>query len=113
MTRGDGPLLPAHDLGTCRNKATLVTPEGRIVGAASAPYTTCDPRQGWAEQDPEEWWAAVAASTRARRNRRDARSTNLQCHPVSGLCVDRRPRRKDPPCANVHRPVLLSSSCSW
>jgi xylulokinase len=59
-----GPLILAHDLGTSGNKATLVTPEGRIVGAASVPYATRYPRPGWAEQEPAEWWEAIVASTR-------------------------------------------------
>lgn len=65
MNRDTGPLLLAHDLGTSGNKATLVTPEGRIVASVSAPYATRYPRAGWAEQEPEDWWNAVVSSTRA------------------------------------------------
>jgi xylulokinase len=72
---GDAPLLLAHDLGTSGNKATLITPDGGIVGAAFCPYPTQYPKQGWAEQAPAEWWAAVCASTREllRQRRTDGR----------------------------------------
>jgi xylulokinase len=56
--------LLAHDVGTTGNKATLFDAEGRLVAAAAAPYATRYPRPGWAEQNPEEWWRAVCASTR-------------------------------------------------
>jgi|SRR5579884_206298 len=56
--------LLAHDLGTTGDKATLFTAEGWLVASAFAPYETAYPRPGWAEQDPEDWWNAVCASTR-------------------------------------------------
>lgn len=47
------------DLGASSLKATLVTAEGVVRAAASAPITTHVPRFGWAEQDPAEWFAAL------------------------------------------------------
>jgi xylulokinase len=47
------------DIGTSSVKALLVDREGRVVASASAPLTLGAPRPGWAEQDPEAWWAAT------------------------------------------------------
>jgi xylulokinase len=54
----------AHDLGTTGNKATLYDREGSLVGSAFHAYTTQFAHVGWAEQNPEDWWEAVCASTR-------------------------------------------------
>jgi xylulokinase len=54
----------AHDLGTSGNKATLFDADGQLVGSAFAPYATAYPQPNWAEQEPEDWWRAVCATTR-------------------------------------------------
>ncbi|MGQ9459472.1 MAG: FGGY family carbohydrate kinase, partial [Anaerolineae bacterium] len=56
--------IVAHDVGTGGNKAILVTPQGEIQGRAMESYGTSYPRPDWAEQNPEDWWRAVATSTR-------------------------------------------------
>lgn len=56
--------LLAHDVGTSGTKAALVTTDGRSVATAYEPYLTHYPRPLWAEQNPEDWWHAVANTTR-------------------------------------------------
>jgi xylulokinase len=56
--------LLAHDTGTGGDKAVLTDLEGRIIHSAYRPYPIQYPRPEWAEQDPEELWAAVADTTR-------------------------------------------------
>ncbi len=56
--------LLAHDVGTSGTKAALCTVDGCIVTTAFEPYPTCYPRPLWAEQDPHDWWRAVAITTR-------------------------------------------------
>ena len=56
-------LILAHDLGTTGNKATLYDQDGQLVGSAFFGYGTEYARTGWAEQNPEDWWQAVCAST--------------------------------------------------
>jgi xylulokinase len=53
----------AHDLGTTGNKATLYDRDGNLVGSAFFGYETVYEHTGWAEQNPEDWWAAVCATT--------------------------------------------------
>lgn len=54
----------AHDLGTTGNKASLYDREGRLIASRYRPYPTHYPQPGWAEQRPEDWWAALIESTR-------------------------------------------------
>jgi xylulokinase len=57
-------LILAHDLGTTGNKASLFDASGALLASTVSPYATHYPRPGWAEQDPADWWRAVADSTR-------------------------------------------------
>jgi len=57
-------LLLGLDIGTSNIKAALATPDGRVVAQAQAPYPMQRPRPGWAEQNPEDWWQGVIATTR-------------------------------------------------
>ena len=57
--------LLAHDLGTSGNKATLYDSEGNLCASELVSYPTYYPYSGWVEQDPEDWWHAVCAATRA------------------------------------------------
>src|SRR5574341_1456318 len=57
-------LLLGLDVGTTNTKALLATPEGEVIVQAEATCTTHRPRPGWAEQDPDDWWNAVTATTR-------------------------------------------------
>ncbi len=52
------------DVGTSGVKAILVDERGDVIAAATTALTMATPRPGWAEQDPEAWWAASVASIR-------------------------------------------------
>jgi xylulokinase len=54
----------AHDVGTTGNKATLYDEEGALVQSSFAPYGTAYKHQGWAEQNPRDWWRSLCTSTR-------------------------------------------------
>lgn len=53
------------DTSTTSSKALLIDDQGAVVAVAAHPHTLQTPRPLWSEQDPREWWAAVAASIRA------------------------------------------------
>jgi len=55
----------AHDVGTGSVKAALVHRSGEIAAQAEQAYPLNHPRPGWVEQDPEDYWRAVVATTRA------------------------------------------------
>jgi len=44
------------DLGTSSVKVIAMTPSGSIVGVSTADYPITYPKDGWAEQNPEDWW---------------------------------------------------------
>ncbi len=47
------------DIGTSACKVAVFDRGGRAAGTASESYAVYYPAEGWAEQDPEEWWQAV------------------------------------------------------
>jgi xylulokinase len=68
-----GALFLGLDVGTSGVKAILVAPDGAVVASAVTPLTMSTPHPGWAEQDPDAWWAAtVAAIRRLRAEQPDA-----------------------------------------
>jgi xylulokinase len=60
-------LFLGLDVGTSGVKAELVHRDGSVVASATAPLTLQTPKPGWAEQDPDAWWAATVESIRAVR----------------------------------------------
>jgi len=47
------------DVGTTGAKVLVIDELGRIVARSFRPYPLLTPKPNWAEQDPEDWWAAV------------------------------------------------------
>ena len=47
------------DLGTTGAKAVLVEADGELLATAWVEYPMLRPHAGWAENDPEDWVAAV------------------------------------------------------
>ena len=85
----------AHDLGTTGNKATLYNKDGKLVGSAFYAYGTDYPHTSWAEQNPEDWWQAVCASTRQLLARTGARPDDIACITFSGQMMGCVPLDKD------------------
>lgn len=56
-------LVLAYDVGTSGTKAVLATTDGQVRATAFEAYPTTFPRPLWAEQEPEDWWRAIAATT--------------------------------------------------
>jgi len=53
-----------HDVGTSANKAVLVSLDGSIRALSKARYEVLYPKEGYAEQNPQDWWDAVVKTTR-------------------------------------------------
>ena len=47
------------DIGTSGTKAALFDTEGALVRSVTVEYPLSQPKNGWAEQNPEDWWNAV------------------------------------------------------
>lgn len=48
------------DIGTSGAKCILAEETGRVVSSATIEYPLSTPKPGWAEQNPADWWDAVA-----------------------------------------------------
>ncbi len=57
-------LVLGIDLGTSSCKTILVNQNGKILNFASAHYPLMTPHAHWSEQNPEDWWEAMAESVR-------------------------------------------------
>ena len=57
-------LLLGIDFGTGGCKVTAIGVDGSFAGEASEEYATFHDRPGWCEQDPRDWWNALAAALR-------------------------------------------------
>lgn len=54
----------SHDMGTGSDKAVLVDYKGNIKATAVEEYPTYYPNPAWVEQAPQDYWRAVATSSR-------------------------------------------------
>ncbi len=52
------------DLGTSGTKTVLFDTEGAVVASALEEYSMYQPQNGWAEQDPADWWNAAKNTIR-------------------------------------------------
>ncbi|MDO4273492.1 MAG: xylulokinase [Eubacteriales bacterium] len=58
------PYLLGIDIGTSACKVAVFNRTGEVVAASSKDYPVYYPKEGWAEQNPEEWWQAVCQASR-------------------------------------------------
>ena len=52
-------LVIGCDVGSQSLKGVLLDGDGTVLAEASAPYDLSYPHPGWADQDPEDWMAAL------------------------------------------------------
>lgn len=50
------------DVGTSACKVALFHPNGEVAAQAMCEYPVFYPKAGWAEQNPEDWWAGVCTA---------------------------------------------------
>ena len=62
---GGTDYLLGVDLGAGSLKASIIDPDGRLMGTASSEIVTATPRFGWSEQNPEDWYRAFCAAVPA------------------------------------------------
>lgn len=82
----------AHDLGTSGNKVTLFDENGAMVREVKMSYPTHYYNFNWAEQNADDWWAAVCQGTRQVLQEIDpgrVAAVSFSAHMMGCLCVDR------------------------
>lgn len=50
------------DIGTSGTKTVLFDENGRVIASATGEYGMSQPQNGWAEQNPGDWWDAVCST---------------------------------------------------
>ncbi len=58
MDVSEHDCLVGLDVGTSGVKGVAIDPDGTVLALAEAEYPLSTPHPGWAEQNPEDWWAA-------------------------------------------------------
>ena len=53
------------DLGTSGTKTVLFDEAGKAIASASVEYPLHQPKNGWGEQDPADWWNACVSTLRS------------------------------------------------
>ena len=75
--------IMAVDGGTEGLRVGIFDFEGHLISQAAHTYETYYPRSGWAEQDPDEWWTALATAVHGALD-----NTTLRPQDIAGLCTD-------------------------
>ena len=77
------PYLIGIDIGTSACKVAIFERSGSVVAAASGDYPVYYPEEGWAEQNPEEWWDAVCRAVR-----KAIVNSGVQAEQIAGIGID-------------------------
>lgn len=68
------------DIGTSGTKTLAMREDGVILASATEEYPLSNPRPGWSEQDPADWWKASVRSVQ-----RVLKSARLKAADVAGI----------------------------
>lgn len=72
------------DLGTSGTKTVLFDERGKRVAADTVEYAMYQPQNGWAEQEPDDWWNAAVKTIRAVLSKSGITSESIAGIGVSG-----------------------------
>jgi xylulokinase len=84
------PQILTVDVGTGSVRAALVGLDGRARALQSVAHATRQPRHGWSEQAPQDWWAGARAAIAATLAQAGSAG-------IAAICC----------CGQMHAPVLL------
>ena len=72
------------DLGTSGTKSVLFDEAGQVLASSTAEFPMFQPRNGWAEQDPHDWWRAVQETVQAVLAESGVRADDIKGVGISG-----------------------------
>ena len=72
------------DLGTSGTKTVLFDQGGQVMASATVEYPMAQPHNGWAEQDPADWWRAAVATIRQVLARSGVDARDVKALGISG-----------------------------
>lgn len=71
------------DIGTSACKVAIFDKNGNVISTANGSYPVYYPKQGWAEQNPDEWWTAVCKATQEA-----IKKGNVLPEDIAGIGID-------------------------
>lgn len=71
------------DIGTSACKVAIFDQAGKVIATANGDYPVYYPQAGWVEQNPTEWWSAVASATQA-----VIAKSGINPNDISGVGID-------------------------
>jgi len=72
------------DIGTSGTKALVMNHKGKIRATASSEYGCSNPRSGWSEQNPEDWWDGTVKAVRKVLRKADVKRNSIKGIGLSG-----------------------------
>ncbi len=78
-----GQYLLGIDIGTSACKIAIFNKTGQVISTATGDYQVYYPKPGWAEQNPEEWWATVCDAIKEALQRGD-----IDAKEIAGVGID-------------------------
>lgn len=72
------------DIGTSGTKTLLIDAGGKVLAEADVEYPLHQPKPGWTEQDPEDWWRATIATVRAVMKKAKRKPGDIRAIGLSG-----------------------------
>lgn len=72
------------DIGTSSCKSVIFDEKGAIIASGSSDYPLYHPQNGWAEQNPEDWWRGVVLSVKEAVFQSGIGSSNIKGIGLSG-----------------------------
>ena len=72
------------DLGTSGTKTVLFNEEGTAVASSLMEYPLYQPENGWAEQEPEDWWQAARDTIKAVMQKSGVSPADVVCLGIGG-----------------------------
>ena len=72
------------DVGTSSTKTVLFDTLGKVICSSSREYPLYMPQNGWAEQDPEDWWQATQETIREVVKTSEVNSSDIAGIGISG-----------------------------
>ena len=82
-----GDLLLGIDIGTSSCKTILLDSRGTVVDSERHEYPMSSPKEGWAEQNPADWYAALKATVKLIGERHPELSSELRGIGVTGQMI--------------------------
>ncbi len=72
------------DVGTSGTKTLVIDVAGNVIAESSAEYPMAQPRPGWTEQSPEDWWQATVKTVRGAMKSAKLKPSDVKAIGLSG-----------------------------